>query len=69
MAGMTIKTGKTSSVPQPSRFKFQHGQYPPSPSIARPAPAPGVKPAAPSTRDYGKAAPPLAGDTGMTGLS
>lgn len=69
MASMAIRASKggMTSVPQPSRFKFQHGQYPPSPQLEQPPEPPTIKPGAPSTRNYGKN--PLGGNTGMTGLS
>lgn len=69
MASMTISASKKgpSSVPQPNAHAgFALGTRPAvlrSPALDR------IKPGQPSTRDYGKAAPPLAGTTGMTGLS
>lgn len=62
----TIKVSKKgpTSVPAPERFRFQHGQYPPSPMMQ---PAPRIKPMTGQTQ-YGKQ-PPLDGDTGMGGMS
>lgn len=69
MASMTISASKKgpSSVPQPNAHaSFALGSRP---AVLRAPALDRIKPAAQSTRDYGKAAPPLAGTTGMTGLS
>lgn len=65
MANNTIKTGTPRSVPKlSSSADFVLGSRP---AALRAPPIERVKPAAPSTRDYGKRMPPLGGNTGMTG--
>lgn len=65
--------GPTSvAAPKLQRTPFVRGTWPPQPEpigeASRKSTAATVKPAAPSTRDYGKQ-PPLGGNTGMTGYS
>jgi hypothetical protein len=70
MASNTIKgTSVPMSVPQPSTTAdFVLGSRPGS---LRNAPLPRIKPETNPSRDYGKQPkqPPLAGNTGLTGLS
>lgn len=68
MASRTIKASKggPKTVPQPENASFVLGSRPAvlrAPSLQR------IKPDKASTTDYSKAVPPLAGDTGMSGLS
>lgn len=68
MASNTIKVSKAGpkSVAQPTNAHFVLGSRP---AVLRSPDLPRIKPdKAASTRDYAKA-PPLAGDTGMSGLS
>lgn len=67
MASRTIKAtkGGPKSVPQPENANFVLGSRPAvlrSPTLQR------IKPDKASTTEYGKD-PPLAGNTGMSGLS
>lgn len=67
MAGVRPSQKGTTSVPGPSSARFVHGSYPPSASKPM-----RVKPAAASSRDYGKPddMPPIPfGNTSMTGRS
>lgn len=67
MANTTIKTGRPMSVPKPSASAdFVLGSRP---APLRAPPIQRIKPAAPSTRDYGKKQPPYGGNTGMSGMS
>lgn len=56
-----------TSVPAAKKFPFVRGTWPPQPPPMYAQQA-DIKPAAPAKRDYGKN-PPLAGNTGQSGLT